>query len=154
LETWSTRPGGLGVSPLLRHPRTPLTLFYHRNGISQPAPAARGYAQAPVGLKAISYQVALKRLFSVRAGFSLRLHRLESLCHLLTAIWYQVTAATPAGAPFPETQSRLTPPGPRGNMSTNVAILPINCNELKLQLYALTIALPLVQNPPRLPLTA
>jgi hypothetical protein len=32
-------------------------------------------------------QVALQRLFSVAAGFSLRLHRLGSLCHLLTAIW-------------------------------------------------------------------
>ncbi len=31
----------------------------------------------------------MKSYFSVAAGFSLRLHRLESLCHHLTAAYYQ-----------------------------------------------------------------
>jgi hypothetical protein len=34
------------------------------------------------------YRVAVYRQFFVAAGFSLRLHRLESLCHRLTATWY------------------------------------------------------------------
>jgi len=36
----------------------------------------------------VSYQVAFKQIFFVAAGFSLRQHRLESLCHHLTATWY------------------------------------------------------------------
>jgi hypothetical protein len=43
----------------------------------------------PQGLPIISYRVAIKGQSYVAAGFSLRLHRLESLCHHLTATWYQ-----------------------------------------------------------------
>jgi hypothetical protein len=38
---------------------------------------------------ALSYRVAVKEQFIVAAGFSLRWRRLKSLCHLLTATWYQ-----------------------------------------------------------------
>jgi hypothetical protein len=57
-----------------------------------------------------SYRVAIKGQSSVAAGFSLRLHRLESLCHHLTATWYQIFTFFPFSLLPLKTEGPLPPP--------------------------------------------